>query len=277
MLKCLTRLNVVEQLFQMEQFRKYKGGWVTSIPHQSSKIDSDVARTLMRKGGCFVKNVYNWDKNEESLFWYVIKDTFGGIDELPAKVRNQVRKSQKTYDFRLVTPEEMLEKGFDLFNKSRARFGGDLSVTREQWEKRIRGGVSDFWLSIHKESGLAEGFSINRITGDFCGYISMGVNPDAPKSTYPMYGLILEMNHYYLETLKLKYVCDGARSITGHSNIQPFLEDKFKFRKAYCDFQLFYKPWLRLAVNLMFPFRGLIKNNTIRVFLFQEQLARGLV
>ena len=35
------------------------------------------------------------------------------------------------------------------------------------------------------------------------------------------------MNRYYLEELKLKYVNDGARSITEHSNIQPFLIDTF--------------------------------------------------
>ncbi|MBR6091473.1 MAG: hypothetical protein IKQ09_01475 [Bacteroidales bacterium] len=262
----------------MEQYRLYKGGWVNRVPHKAEKIDSSKASGLLKKGGSFVKNVYNWDKKEESSFWYVIKDEFGGIDELPAKVRNQVRKSYKTYDIRLVSPEEMQEKGFALFNESRARFGGDLSVTKEQWAQRVNGGKGDqdFWLAIDKETGKAEGFGINRIVDDYCSYVSMGVNPDAPKSTYPMYGLILEMNRYYLEELKLKYVCDGARSTTEHSNIQPFLEEKFKFRKAYCDLQLFYKPWLGLVVKILFPFRKIIKNKKIMAFLYQESMARGL-
>ena len=46
-------------------------------------------------------------------------------------------------------------------------------------------------------------------------------------STYPYYGLIYEMNRYYLQELCLKYVSDGARSITEHSGIQPFLIEKF--------------------------------------------------
>ena len=85
------------------------------------------------------------------------------------------------------------------------------------------------------------------------------------------------MNRYYLEELKLKYVCDGARSTTEHSNIQPFLEEKFKFRRAYCDLQMFYKPWLGLAVKILFPFRKIIKNKKIEAFLYQESMARGLV
>lgn len=261
----------------MEAFRLYKGGWVNTIPHQSVKITQNEARNLLRKGGRFVKNVYNWDKQEQASFWYVIKDVYGGIDELPAKVRNQVRKSQKTYDFKKVSPEEMNELGFELFNKSRERFGQSMSVTKEQWANRVNSGDRDFWLAIDKETGIAEGFGINRIIGDYCSYVSMGVNPNAPKSTYPMYGLILEMNRYYLEELKLKYVCDGARSITEHSNIQPFLEEKFKFRKAYCDIQMFYKPLLDLAVKLLFPFRKLIRIKKLQAFLYQESMARGII
>lgn len=262
----------------MEQFRLYKGGWVNTVPHKTERIDRKKASSLLNQGGKFVKNVYNWDKKEVSSFWYVIKDEYGGIEELPAKVRNQVRKSLKTYDIRMVTPEEMLEKGYELFNESRARFGGDLSVTKGQWAKRVNGGKSgqDFWLAIDKETGKAEGFGINRIIEDYCSYVSMGVNPNAPKSTYPMYGLILEMNRHYLDELKLKYVCDGARSITEHSNIQPFLEEKFKFRKAYCDLQMFYKPWLSLVVNILYPFRKIIKHKKIHAILHQESMTRGL-
>ena len=103
----------------------------------------------------------------------------------------------------------------------------------------------------------------------------MGVNPYAPKSTYPLYGLIMEMNRYYLAELKLAYVLDGARSITGHSNIQTVLEDKFKFRKAYCDVQVFYKPWLYIAVKMLYPFRHIIKNRKIAAILNQEAMTKG--
>ena len=43
---------------------------------------------------------------------------------------------------------------------------------------------------------------------------------------YPYFGLLFEMNKYYLGELKYKYVSDGWRSITAHSNIQPFLEKR---------------------------------------------------
>jgi len=91
-----------------------------------------------------------------------------------------------------------------------------------------------------------------------------------------MYGLIFEMNRYYLQERGLKYVLDGARSMTEHSNIQPMLEEKFKFRKAYCDLQLFYKPLIGMAVKVLFPFRRLIKHPKVVAILRQEAWARGL-
>ena len=84
------------------------------------------------------------------------------------------------------------------------------------------------------------------------------------------------MNLYYLEEKGVPFVCDGARSITGHSNIQGVLEDKFKFRKAYCDLDVFYKPWFGMAVKLLFPFRKLIKQPKVSAILRQEAWARGL-
>ena len=51
----------------------------------------------------------------------------------------------------------------------------------------------------------------------------MKADPQYLNSTYPYYGLIFEMNRYYLDELKLVYVNDGVKSITGHSNIQTFL------------------------------------------------------
>ena len=95
-------------------------------------------------------------------------------------------------------------------------------------------------------------------------------------STYPYYGLIYEMNRYYLEELKLKYVNDGSRSITEHSNIQQFLIDTFHFRKAYCRLQIVYKWWMRLVVNLLYPFRKIIPFLSVKSVLRMELFNRNI-
>lgn len=224
-----------------------------------------------------VRNTFDWDLPEKKQFWYLIKDNFGDIDELPAKVRNQVRKSLKTYEFKKVDADEMIEKGYDTFNQSRMKFGGgNLIVSYEDFTNRCKGTGQDFWLGIDRITGKTESIAFNRCHKEYCSYVTLGVNPNAPKSTYPMYGLILEMNRYYLKELGLKFVLDGARSITEHSNIQPFLEEKFKFRKAYCELQIFYNPIVCIAVKMLFPFRKLIKHPKVTAILRQEAWARGL-
>lgn len=260
------------------EYRIYKGAWINKEnPMSEEKMDKNEGREFLQKGGLLVRNTYNWDKESPSQFWYVIKDEFGDIEELPSKARNQVRKSLKTYEFKRVSYDEMLKVGYELFNKSRERFGENAKITREQWQCRLhRDKNSDFWIGYDIETGKPASFALNAIYDDYCDYSTMGISPEFPNNTYPMYGLIYEMNRYYLEEQRVRFVCDGARSITGHSNIQQVLEEKFKFRKAYCDLQLIYKPWLGVAVKMLFPFRKLIKNKSVSSLLRQEAWARGI-
>ena len=262
----------------MEDFVVYNNIWVDKKNLRlSNPLSIENVSSLFKQGGAMVRNTYNWDKKEESTFWYVIKDTFGGIEELPSKARNQVRKSLKTYEIRKVSFEEMLEVGCVLFNKSRERFGESKKITQEQWKARLlRDNPCDFWMGFDRETGAPASFAINAIYADYVDYSTMGISPDFPNNTYPMYGLIYEMNRYYLDEKKVPFVCDGVRSITGHSNIQSVLEEKFKFRRAYCDLQVFYKPVLGFAVKVLFYFRKLIKHPKVAAILRQEAWARGI-
>jgi hypothetical protein len=263
---------------ESSDFVFYNNSWIKKKHLVSSqRIEKTEAQSLMKDQGLYVRNTYNWDKTDKPYFWYVIKDGFGGVEELPSKARNQVRKSLKTYEFKIVPFKMMMSDGYGLFNKSRERFGNNLTITKEEWKARLqRDDNSEFWIGYDIESGKPASFAINTIFDDYVDYSTMGISPDFPNNTYPMYGLIYEMNRYYLEEKKVSFVCDGARSITEHSNIQLVLEEKFKFHKAYCDLQVFYKPWLGIAVRLLFPFRNLIKHSKVAAILRQEAWARGL-
>ncbi len=261
-----------------DNFVKYKGAWVyKNHPHMAEEIDENNARKTLKSGGLFLRNIYNFDNTTNRSFWYVIKDSYGGLEELPSKVRNQVRRSLNTYDFKRVSKTEMQEIGLALFNKSRERFNDkSLFVTQEAWNDSLNQENLEFWLGYNKKEDTPAVFAINTVYDEYCDYNTMGISPDVPNNTYPIYGLLFEMNRFYLEERRLKYVLDGARSLTEHSNIQPFLEDKFNFRKAYCDLQLFYKPWLGFAIKLAFPFRKWINNRKAAALLRQEAWARGL-
>lgn len=261
-------------------YELYKGIWQDKDNIVSSKkLSKAQCEAMLRRGGYLVRCISNFDKKEPTYFWFVIKDSFMGIDELSSKKRNQVRKSQKIYDFKIVKKEELLNHGLEINNKALGSYKVKAStLSKEQFRQFVeRGNSVDYWMVYEKETGIAVAFGINTLYDDYCDYSVLKADPAYLNHTYPYYGLIFEMNRYYLEEKGYKFVCDGARSITEHSNIQPFLIETFNFRKAYCDLSIYYKGWLRIAVKMLYPFRKIIKQRQITSVLRQESWSRGIV
>tara|TARA_B110000459_G_C16091660_1_gene265434 strand:- start:108 stop:500 length:393 start_codon:yes stop_codon:yes gene_type:complete len=124
------------------------------------------------------------------------------------------------------------------------------------------------------------GYSQNKIAENYCDYSTIKFHPDYLK-LYPSYALFFTMNQYYLNENEYKYVNDGARSMSHETNIQSFLIQKFRFRKAYCKLHIQYHPLINILIFILFPFRLLIikSNNTllhkIGVVLMQEELHKA--
>lgn len=268
-------------MFKITNYKIYKHAWIDKrAPHFGEKLDSTSISELLSNGGIMVRNTYDFDCDKETSFWYVIKDKFGGMEELSSKKRNQVKKSLKTYNVRKVSAEEILSVGLPIYQEACESYKVKTSIiTSNEFRSRIASsekmGRSDYWCVYNKETNEAVALAINTVFEDCCEYNTMKCKPKVMRnSTYPYYGLIYEMNRYYLEELKLKYVNDGARSITEHSNIQPFLIDTFHFRKAYCKLQVEYKWWMRVLITFLYPFRSKILYLPIRSLLRMESFAR---
>ena len=89
------------------------------------------------------------------------------------------------------------------------------------------------------------------------------------------------MNQYYLNERNYKYVNDGARSISHETNIQNFLIQKFKFRKAYCKLHIIYSQKVKLLLLMIYPFKSLVQYLKIGFFvklnilIKQEEIRRS--
>lgn len=224
----------------------YKGFWVgNDIVHERELSDKE-CNMLIKQGGYGVRNVYGFDTDDKTCFWYVIKDSFGGMDELSSNTRNKVRKSLKRNEVQRITKEVMVKEGYRVYRQAMEgyKIKSDLK-SYDEFRAWIVGNpdTTDYWGVFDKENHSLIAFSINDIAGTYCNYSTLKAMPSYLRSNYPYYGLIYTMNQYYLADMGLHFVNDGARSITNHSNIQPFLIEKFKFRKAYCRIKLYYKPW----------------------------------
>lgn len=262
----------------MNNYKLYKGAWVANDPiHETQLADSECS-TLLNRGGYLVRNLYNFDCDEVTSFWYIIKDSFGGMEELSSRTRGKVRKSLRLCDVRRISRHELLLHGYPVHQTAAESYKVKAHVpTQEEFKSRIehQDNTYEYWGSFRRDNGQMIAFSINHVTDDAAEYQTFKAIPEFRTSHYAFYGLLYEMNRHYLEERGLKFVNDGARSITNHSNVQPFLIDTFNFRKAYCRMHLTYKWWFGIAVRLLYPFRRIINVSKVKAILNMEAMARG--
>lgn len=265
---------------EITDFKLYKNAWISCrAPHLTKQKTKKECAALLKQGGLLVRNEFDFNLPYETDFWFIIKDTFGGMAELSTKVRNQIRRAQNTLDIELITKEKLLLEGYEVHRSAMLNYKVKSQLISEtEFNERINGHDSSYqyWGCLKKDTGELVAFAINHVYDEQCYYETFKAKSDYLKHYYPFYGLIYEMNYYYLEKLKLRYVCDGARSITEHSNIQSFLEDKFRFRKAYCKISVTYQWWLKPIIDLLFIFRKIIRNSQVKAILKQEEIARNI-
>lgn len=263
----------------MNGFYLYRNTWrYDGPPHEEPRINKTEAAGLLKKGGLLVRNTFDFDTSTETRFWYIIKDRFNGLDELKPNERNKIRRSLNTLTFHKVDVGVLEQNGWEILKATYNDYTVadrkmDLSLflnyLSECKEKEY-----DYWGIFDKEKLI--GFCTVWIwPSDSCEYGLIGILPEYKhNNTYPYYGLFHSLNAYYLGEHHFRYVADGARSITEHSNIQAFLMDNFGFRKAYCQLKVYYKWWMKLAVKTLYPLRKIITIPSVKAILNMESMTR---
>lgn len=237
------------------------------VPHAPTHAEifltSKEAKDLLKIGKTkLIRYTSHFDHPEPTPFWYVIKDNPPSMEELSKNMRNQVRKGLRLCEVIPLTVQELINhNAYTVYKKAYKRYSTYLKPSNQQlFENHLKqiGSNYEFWGVLEKETKNLIAYSQNLLLQETCSYISIKSDPDYLK-LYGNYALFYTMNDYYLKECKLRYVNDGARNISHHTNIQDLLIDKFKFRKAYCFLHLHYHPLIYLSVASLLPFHGLIK------------------
>ena len=255
-----------------KSFVVYRHAWRYNLaPDCEPELSDSQCKELLRQGGWMVRNTFDFDCKDKTDFWYVIKDSFGGMDELSKKDRKFVLKSLESLDFKIIDKQIIIDYGYEIVKKEYDSFVvKDRRINKKIFKENLKSWDEknhEFWGIFDKQNGCLVGFSVVRVFDSGRFYDTLWILPEYKKNYHAYYGLCYNRNEYYLGEKKLKYVTDGSRSITEHSNIQPFLEQKFKFRKAYCNLKIRYKWWFGIIVRLLYPFRNIIPSRNIRAVL----------
>ena len=261
----------------MSQYRLYKNTWIFLEESEEKRLSTEEANALLKKRGLMVRNTYDFDTKAETSFWFIIKDNLEDISELSFSTRRNIRRALRFYNIKKINVNEFSEKALPIINSAQKSYKVKSKVTsKKEFEAEVEqykeDNNKDFWIVERKIDNEAVAIAVNTIKKDSCEYDTMRCTPEAlHDNTFPYYGLIYEMNNYYLGEKKLRYVNDGSRSITKHSSIQEFLIHKFRFRKAYCKVKIHYKLWLSVVIKVLFPFRNIIPIKNIRGILTMEE------
>lgn len=248
------------------EWKYYKGVLLPITPqHHPVCLTREEQRELLKKSGVYlVRWINEWDNPKPTNYWYVIKDSFSGLNELKPNMRNQVKKGLKLCDVKMVNADYIINNGFTIFKNAHMHYQKrDKSLvkspTKEFFENTYEriAATSEFWGVFEKESNKFIAFAENVIRDSGVIFGSMKFDP-AYLKLYPSYALIFTMNQYYLEERKMKYVSDGPRSLLHETQIQDMLIRKFNFRKAYCKLNLAFSPLLSITVSILYPFRNVI-------------------
>lgn len=260
-----------------ERYHLYKGAWIfNGEPSQEHMLTRGEVKSLLARGGWMVRNCYNYDQDEKTSFWYVIKDRFGGTEELSAKMRRQVKHCFRKMKVEQISAEKLLQEGYEVYRQGvEGGHAKEKLLTRQEFEQRIRSNSeNEFWGVFELGEGRLVAFCTVDVTECRAEYRLLKAIPEWQEQ-YATYGLLYEMNRHYLKECGLQYISNGARSIMKGSSIQPLLINKLRFRRAYCQLEVHYRWWLWLPVHIMLPFRSLLPYGRARAILDQEAMTRS--
>lgn len=247
-------------------------------PREEPKLSTKELRKLMKeKKAWMARNLYDFDCACTTNFWEIICDRQQQISDLPSKSRNLVRRCLRDCEVRKVTNLELLEAdGYTVYRSSFTRYNNVVTGPKDRasFEAILRQSSHlDIYAVFRKEDNRCIAYAYNVIDGDVVKYSSMKAIPEFLNKHYPFYGMIFVMTNDYLSA-GYRYVTDGFRTITEHSNIQPFLEHKLNFRKAYCRVNIIYAKWLEVGIRILYPFRKFVRHKKVKVLLNLESINR---
>lgn len=208
----------------------------------------------------------DFDCEEPTQWWCVIKDTPFDLMSLKSKQRSMVSKGIKLVDVRAIVPADYAEPMADILIKAwrsydasysegndRARLTGEFSELRKD-----RLGNAEYLGAFLKETGQMIGYAIYHLYDDWVEYSVVKTDPEY-LNTQVNAALVYYGLERYLKRDGVRYVIDGWRSLVHETNYQDYLEKYFGFRKAYCRLHIRYRWWVKALVYALYPFRSQIK------------------
>lgn len=234
-----------------------------TAPHEQPDITPIEDGTIWQLDGSplLARWTTDFDCEQETNWWYVIKDAPFDINALKAKRRYEINKGNKNFYVEEINPIEWVENIYDVAVAAYATYPESYrpDVSHDQFVSDIKK-----W-SFHKVYGAYSvadksfcGFACLRKAGSYIDFCVMKADPEKERLgvNAAIVYKILEDHDEFLTSGG--FICDGARSVNHETAFQEYLEKYYGFRKAFCKLHIAYNPKLKLAIKFLYPIRKIL-------------------
>lgn len=265
------------------------------VPTLPPHIDPDISwmkdsdRWKEYAGGkmpLFARWVSNFDCTEETEWWCIIKDTPFDIMSLKSNRRSLITRGLKRVDVKVIIPADYAEQMSNILVKEWKYYddsyeeGNDRQKLTDDFKKLTMKnlGNAEYLGAFLKDTDTMIGYAIYNLFDDWIEYSVVKTDPEYLNTQVNAALAYFGVERYMRPGIK--YIHGGWRTMIHESNYQEYLMKNFGFRKAYCKLHIQYRPLMQIAVNVLYPLRGMIKKvknkwiYTVWCALQQEEIRR---
>lgn len=213
----------------------------------------------------FARWVSDFDCSEETQWWCIIKDTPFDIMSLKSNRRSLITRGLKRVDVKVIVPADYADQMANILIKEWKYYddsyeeGNDRREQTEEFKKLTREnlGNSEYLGAFLKDTDTMIGYAIYNLFDDWIEYSVVKTDPEYLNTQVNAALAYFGVERYMRPGIK--YIHGGWRTMIHESNYQEYLLKNFGFRKAYCKLHIQYRPLMQIAVNVLYPLRGIIK------------------
>ena len=244
------------------------------VPTLPPHIDPDISwmkdsdRWKEYAGGkmpLFARWVSNFDCTEETEWWCIIKDTPFDIMSLKSNRRSLITRGLKRVDVKVIIPADYAEQMSNILVKEWKYYddsyeeGNDRQKLTDDFKKLTMKnlGNAEYLGAFLKDTDTMIGYAIYNLFDDWIEYSVVKTDPEYLNTQVNAALAYFGVERYMRPGIK--YIHGGWRTMIHESNYQEYLMKNFGFRKAYCKLHIQYRPLMQIAVNVLYPLRGMIK------------------
>lgn len=265
------------------------------VPTLPPHIDPDISwmkdsdRWKEYAGGkmpLFARWVSDFDCSEETEWWCIIKDTPFDIMSLKSNRRSLITRGLKRVDVKVIIPADYAEQMSNILVKEWKYYddsyeeGNDRQKLTDDFKKLTMKnlGNAEYLGAFLRDTDTMIGYAIYNLFDDWIEYSVVKTDPEYLNTQVNAALAYFGVERYMRPGIK--YIHGGWRTMIHESNYQEYLMKNFGFRKAYCKLHIQYRPLMQIAVNVLYPLRGMIKKvknkwiYTVWCALQQEEIRR---